>query len=45
MDDHPRKNLRGYFTVDGRDITNEEVRRVVSYTVEIREALCNKILK
>lgn len=34
MDDHPRKNLRGYFTVDGRDMTNEEVRRVVSYAVE-----------
>ena len=34
MDDHPRKNLRGYFTVDGHDMTNEEVRRVVSYAVE-----------
>lgn len=34
MDDHPRKNLRGYFTVDGRDMTNTEVRRVVSYAVE-----------
>ena len=32
--DGPRKNLRGYFTVDGRDMTNEEVRRVVSYAVE-----------
>ena len=34
MDDHPRKNLRGYFSVDGRDMTNAEVRRVVSYAVE-----------
>ena len=34
MDNHPRKNLRGYFTVDGRDMTNAEVRRVVSYAVE-----------
>ena len=34
MDDHPRKNLRGYFTVDGRDMTNTEVRCVVSYAVE-----------
>lgn len=34
MDNHPRKNLRGYFTVDGRDTTNDEVRRVVSYAVE-----------
>ena len=33
MDD-PRKNLRGYFTVDGRDMTNNEVRHVVSYAVE-----------
>ena len=34
MDAHPRKNLRGYFSVDGRDMTNAEVRRVVSYAVE-----------
>ena len=34
MDNHPCKNLRGYFTVDGRDMTNDEVRRVVSYAVE-----------
>lgn len=34
MDIHPRKNLRGYFSVDGRDMTNAEVRRVVSYAVE-----------
>ena len=34
MDDHPRKNLRGCFSVDGRDMTNDEVRRVVSYAVE-----------
>lgn len=34
MDAHPRKNLRGYFSVDGRDMTDAEVRRVVSYAVE-----------
>ena len=34
MDAHPRKNLRGCFSVDGRDVTNAEVRRVVSYAVD-----------
>lgn len=34
MDAHPRKNLRGYFSVDGRDMTDAEARRVVSYAVE-----------
>ena len=34
MDAHPRRNLRGYFTVGGRDMTNAEVTRVVSYAVE-----------
>ena len=34
MDDHQRRNLRGYFTIGGRDMTNAEVRRVVSYAVE-----------
>lgn len=34
MDAHPRKNLHGYFSVNGRDMTNAEVRRVVSYAVE-----------
>lgn len=34
MDAHPRKNLCGYFSVKGRDLTNAEVRRVVSYAVE-----------
>ena len=34
MDAHPRKNLRGYFSVNGRDMTDAEVRRVVSYAVE-----------
>ena len=34
MDAHPRKNLKGYFCVDGRDMTDAEVRRVVSYAVE-----------
>ena len=34
MDAHPRKNLRGCFSVDGRDMTDAEVRRVVSYAVE-----------
>lgn len=34
IDAHPRKNLRGFFTVNGRDMTDAEVRRVVSYAVE-----------
>lgn len=34
MDAHPRKNLNGFFSVDGRDMTDAEVRRVVSYAVE-----------
>lgn len=34
MDAHPRKNLGDYFSVDGRDMTNAEVRRLVSYAVE-----------
>ena len=34
VDAHPRKNLRGYFSVNGRDMTDAEVRRVVSYAVE-----------
>lgn len=34
MDAHPRKNLSGYFSVDGRDMTDAEVRCVVSYAVE-----------
>lgn len=34
IDAHPRKNLRGFFTVNGRYMTDAEVRRVVSYAVE-----------
>ena len=34
IDTHPRKNLRGFFTINGRDMTDAEVRRVVSYAVE-----------
>ena len=34
MDAHPRKNLSGCFSVGGRDMTNAEVRRLVSYAVE-----------
>lgn len=34
MDAHPRKDLSGSFVVNGRDMTNAEVRRVVSYAVE-----------
>ena len=34
MDAHPHKNLRGYFSVNGRDMTDAEVRRIVSYAVE-----------
>lgn len=34
MDSHPRKNLHGYFSVNGRDMTDAEIRRVVAYAVE-----------
>lgn len=34
IDAHPRMNLRGFFTINGRDMTDTEVRRVVSYAVE-----------
>lgn len=34
IDAHPRNNLRGFFTINGRDMTDTEVRRVVSYAVE-----------
>ena len=34
MDAHPRKNLKGYFLVNGRDMTNAEIRKMVSYAVE-----------
>lgn len=34
MDAHPRKNLHGYFSVNGRDMTDAEIRKVVSYAVE-----------
>lgn len=34
MDAHPRKNLKGYFSVNGRDMTDAEIRRVVAYAVE-----------
>lgn len=31
---HPRNNLRGFFTINGRDMTHDEVKRVVAYAVE-----------
>ena len=31
---HPRKNLRGFCTINGRDMTHDEVKRVVAYAVE-----------
>ena len=34
MDAHPHKNLHGYFSVNGRDMTDAEIRMVVSYAVE-----------
>lgn len=30
---HPRKNLAGYFSCDGRDLTHNEVKLVVDYAV------------
>ena len=34
IDAHPKKNLRGFFSVDGRDMSHDEVKRVVAYAVE-----------
>jgi hypothetical protein len=34
MDAHPTQNLHGYFSVNGRDMTDAEIRMVVSYAVE-----------
>ena len=34
IDAHPKKNLRGFFSVNGRDMSHDEVKRVVSYAVE-----------
>ena len=34
MDAHPRKKVNGYFLVNGRDLTDAEVRRIVSYAVD-----------
>lgn len=34
IDAHPRKNLRGFFSVNGRDMSHNEVKRVVAYAVE-----------
>lgn len=34
MDAHPRKNLNGYFSLNGRDMTDAEIRHVVTYAVE-----------
>ena len=31
MDEHPRQNLTGFFSHNGRDMTDAEIRRVVSY--------------
>lgn len=31
---NPHLNLRGYFTIDGRDMTHNEVKRMVAYAVE-----------
>lgn len=33
MDAYPRKNLTGYFSIGGRDMTNAEIRTMVSYAV------------
>lgn len=34
MDEHPRQNLTGFFSYNGRDMTDAEIRRMVSYAVE-----------
>lgn len=31
---HPRKNLYGFFTVNGKPLTHEQVLKVVSYCVK-----------
>lgn len=30
---HPKKNLKGFFTCNGRELTHNEVRLVVDYAV------------
>jgi hypothetical protein len=34
MEEHPRQNLTGFFSLNGRDMTDAEIRRMVSYAVE-----------
>lgn len=34
MKEHPRKRTDGFFSVGGRELTHEEVKRVVGYAVE-----------
>lgn len=34
MQRHPRKSLKGFFSVDGREMRHEEVVRMVNYAVE-----------
>ena len=34
MKEHPRKNTSGYFRFGGRELTHEEVKKVVDYAVE-----------
>lgn len=31
---HPHKSLKGYFTLDGRELTHREVLTIVNYAVE-----------
>ena len=33
MKEHPRKRTDGYFTHGGRDMTHEEIKKVVDYAV------------
>lgn len=34
MKAHPKKNLAGYFSIGGRELTHNEVVKIVNYAVE-----------
>lgn len=34
MKEHPRKKVNGYFSFGGRELTHDEIVRIVNYAVE-----------
>ena len=34
MQEHPRKRVDGFFTFGGKEMTHEQIKRVVDYAVE-----------